>query len=777
MSLKYIVEICVGIDVAIFGIAYPIIITEINKIGDKYDSNYLSELFRLEWISKEIRFWSIRVSFFQLILLSTITSFLFLILNRKPLFGWDNIIINNSAELIILALTLILIFCFIFWMQTVSLYNGKSVRLLKHLISRYEKIDHPEAETKKYFLRGINDFAYYTIKSQDNHLQQLLLDFYWSEFEKCRVNHKEQLDSLIENKKKKKEYKKLLTQGVEYPIELYELIYRINLETKNTTNYLTTSLEFNATSGWWLYGKDYHQLKISELTYRWVWKILILNLDNDRNLKMYWSKANQYYTYAFRVYPEYADGETEPINKEEIEIKQKERLRFLEFHYTLGGLLLQKNKYSVMNYLFNYSSSSPPNYVLLPQSISDIFYWFERFSNSSNLRMEDIEVYFKFPDLDNYGVSHKIKFWICSYICVLYIRQFTLVRFMTFHNHTGMPNLPDEKRELKGILNGIPVFRSYLDKILENDKLLSEVGLDSINKEKKEIIKKHLSEVEEAAIKKLDYTQEVKELSESKISQFNKRSKFIIKKAFNEYKNILLDYDKKLDYEDTLKLVVNGGVDIMPKSSFVDNDIPHLNFDDALAQSIVRNSVKKNIPTSFSVAKTEKYLVSSDNILGALEKTISGKTKKKNIIILGFNVDYQIKEKIKNAEIDILLRHSTNNHFRNIFFILNRDDLPRLQKRDISKKEKTKLALKPISKSLKLYSSIIELNKNEELKSEWLNAGYSKEELDKEPLVQTTISFNWLLLWKKNRRIIQLGISNPSKEQGMESDINDIKPL
>ena len=104
MSLKYIVEICVGIDVAIFGIAYPIIITEINKIGDKYNSNYLSELFRLEWISKEIRFWSIQVSFFQLILLSTITSFLFLILNRKPLFGWDNIIINNSAELIILAL-------------------------------------------------------------------------------------------------------------------------------------------------------------------------------------------------------------------------------------------------------------------------------------------------------------------------------------------------------------------------------------------------------------------------------------------------------------------------------------------------------------------------------------------------------------------------------------------------------------------------------------------------------------------------------------------------
>lgn len=648
---------------------------------------------------------------------------------------------------------------------------------MKHLIIKYEKINNPEAEIKKYFLRGINDFAYYTIKSQDNHLQQILLDFYWNEFEESRIKHKHQLDSLIGTKKKEKEYKTLFNRGVEYPVELYELIYRINLETKHTTNYLTKSLEFNATSGWWLYGNDHHQLKISELTYRWVWKILILNLDNDKNLKTYWSKANQYYSFAFNIYPEYSEGQIEPINKNEIEIKQEERIRFLEFHYTLGGLLLQHDKYGVMHYIFNYSSSSPPNYVLLPQSISDIFYWFERFSNSSNLRMEDIEVYFKFPDLDNYGVSHKIKFWICSYICVLYIRQFTLVRFMTFHNHTGLPNLPDEKRELKSIINGIPVFRSYLDKILENDELLNEVGLDNIDEEKKEIIKKHLSEVEEDVIKKFDYTQEVKELSASKIAQFNKRSKIIIKKTLNEYDDILLNYDDKLDYENTLKLVVNGMVDLMPKSAFVENDIPHLNFDNFLAQRIVRNSVKKYIPTSFAVAKTERYLVSSDNIVNAIQKIIGGKSKNKDVIILGFNIDYRIKETIQNANIEILLKHCTHNHFRNIFFILNKQDLPRLQKKDISKEEIAKFKLQPISKSLKLYTSIIEINKNKVFKSEWLNAGYSEEELSKEPQVQTTISFTWLLLWKKDRRIVQLGISNPSKEQGMESDLIDIKPL
>ncbi len=41
MSLENIAEICIAIDTAILGIAYPIIIDEISDIGDKYSSDYL----------------------------------------------------------------------------------------------------------------------------------------------------------------------------------------------------------------------------------------------------------------------------------------------------------------------------------------------------------------------------------------------------------------------------------------------------------------------------------------------------------------------------------------------------------------------------------------------------------------------------------------------------------------------------------------------------------------------------------------------------------------
>ncbi len=122
---------------------------------------------------------------------------------------------------------------------------------------------------------------------------------------------------------------------------------------------------------------------------------------------------------------------------------------------------------------------------MLPKSIDDIFYWFHRFVDRSNLRIEEIEVYFRFPDLDNYGISHKVKYWICAYICLLYIRQFSLHEYYTYQNHTGMPNLKDDKQELNAMLQSIPFFTICLKDVMSNKKFLKTVGLNTIVKERR----------------------------------------------------------------------------------------------------------------------------------------------------------------------------------------------------------------------------------------------------------------------------------------------------
>ncbi len=314
--LKYIVEICVKIDIAILGISYPIIISQISKIGDKFNSNYLPNIFHLEWISKEINFKYFKLSFFELVLISTIISFIFQIIDAEPWFGWNNIFLNNSADLLTLLLTIVLVISFLIWTKKIVLYNGKPVKLLKYLINKYNNYQGNNSETKKYLIRTINDFAYHTIKTQDTHLQEILVNFYWDEFDKQRTNYVESLNSLND---KEDEYNELATKGVEYSAELYDLIYRINLESINNNNFLTRNIEYNSVSGWWLLGKGYEQVTTSELTYKLLWSILKLNLSKTNNIKSYWSKAHQYGSSAFTVDPQYDFGEIIPLNQKEID--------------------------------------------------------------------------------------------------------------------------------------------------------------------------------------------------------------------------------------------------------------------------------------------------------------------------------------------------------------------------------------------------------------------------------------------------------------------------
>ena len=43
--MEYVIEICVAIDIAILSIAYPILIDKISNIGQKYNSEYLPNVF------------------------------------------------------------------------------------------------------------------------------------------------------------------------------------------------------------------------------------------------------------------------------------------------------------------------------------------------------------------------------------------------------------------------------------------------------------------------------------------------------------------------------------------------------------------------------------------------------------------------------------------------------------------------------------------------------------------------------------------------------------
>jgi hypothetical protein len=55
---------------------------------------------------------------------------------------------------------------------------------------------------------------------------------------------------------------------------------------------------------------------------------------------------------------EYKPGAREIINTLEIEKRNQERNKFLEFHYALCGLLLYEKRYHCINRIFNHTTST-----------------------------------------------------------------------------------------------------------------------------------------------------------------------------------------------------------------------------------------------------------------------------------------------------------------------------------------------------------------------------------------------------------------------------------
>ncbi len=757
MTINYIVEICVGIDIAILGIAYPIIVDKISNIGNRYKSNYLSVLFNKEVPQRPVVLKlgkkRIELSIFQLALYITIISFLFLIFPIEPLFGWDNIFINNSAKFLVLGLTIILTILFFQWLNMVVLYNGKPTSLLSYIIKEYHSI-RKESTEKPYYLKTINEFTFYAIDKQDEHLQETLLEFYYSEFSSIRKNH-DKSKSLI------------------YPSDLYALVHKLNVQLANSNNLKLPAIEHRAVSGWWLLGEDFEEIKISPETYNWLWRNLYVICDNEKFVKMYWSNAHQYLDFRLSYIQEDYDFESGEVrNQDEVESRLEERKTFIEFHYALGGLLLYRNQYKTLKYIFNYSQSQPPKFVLLPETMTEIFEWFEEFRNEFKNRQTPIDIKFYFPELDNLGNRRQVNYWICSYLTVLFLRQWTLHTYYTFQDFTALPNLPNNVVELNNWLATVSFFENCLKGVLANDKLLDTLGYKDIVTDKLQEINEFPKTLKKEITNKIGQEKLNAPLSDDKIQKFESQSNEIITKAFESYNDIFIKLDDN-EKDDELRLTVTGGQTLMSKSAFTDNDIPHLNYDSIFASQISQNSVKRFIPNSFLISRTRRYLLNKDNILKGLEKLINNNPE---IIIVAVNASYLLKEILKKY--DSITKYIPSTEFRtqDILYVLNKSDLPSIEHKDILEQEKIDSQLKPINTDLKIYASIIDVNspENEKVKEKW----DSKEFKDNsEVQVQVTIAFLTIIYWRKERDIVQVGLASEFKEQGIQNTVDEIEPL
>lgn len=150
------------------------------------------------------------------------------------------------------------------------------------------------------------------------------------------------------------------------------MIYKLNRDLSNKQNPKLLAIEHRAVSGIWLLGDDFEQIKISEATYTQLWLNIYNIYTNPRLVKLFWANSFQYFTYKLEKIDPIYNTDWQITNTKEREEREKERDRFLEFHYALGGLLLYGKQYNTLKYILTYSQSMPASYPLLPQTMTEV---------------------------------------------------------------------------------------------------------------------------------------------------------------------------------------------------------------------------------------------------------------------------------------------------------------------------------------------------------------------------------------------------------------------
>ena len=741
LSINNIVEICVPLIIILLGTAYPIILNNISNIGEKYHSKYIIALFKQERFYNQSSFqWILYLSLFLLIPL---------IFKFEPLFGWDNCFINNSANILVSLVTALLLFIFFKWIKKISIYNSNIDSLLDYIIKRYENSN---GKTKEYAFMSINDIAIYAVNTKDIDLQSKLLKFYFNYVIKYR-----------------KEYNNT-DKELNYDKEFYGLIRRIIDECVENNYKDLLPLRYSAINGELLIPYDTQSIKISEDTYNNLWYNITLVRNNTDYISKFWAHSNQYFWTGLKEIVLNFDKS----NEKEFKEREQERKRFLEFHYAIGGLLLYSKNYEALKYIFSYSQQSPPDYKLLPYKMRDIFDWIEFFRNENKQIPKFIIGFsrYQFPNLDSVGTNKQVVFWICRYLCVLFIRQYKLSKSLYYSNITNQPYLNDlSLMELYNWKESITYFKFCLNKVLEDKEALEQLELWNTYELKYSEIDKFIIELEQSIDKYISDKKERAELSQEKIKQFYASSKKILENCLEEY----LPINNPEDFDTDFKVTFLGQRTLSNKSFFVDDDIPCMGFDSSLADFISSYSIPRDISNSFLIAKTNRYLLNNNNLLEGMDRIIQDK---EDIVIIVFSRRYETTQKIENSKYKENIICLPAIDFRNTIFILEKSNLPKIEKLDISEEVKQELQVKKISDKWNIYGTIIDINlpENEAIKEKWIDdINYYQKENKLQILLG--LLFVGHIKFKSDRKIIQININNEFEELGTENKLSDLEPL
>lgn len=210
---------------------------------------------------------------------------------------------------------------------------------------------------------------------------------------------------------------------------------------------------------------------------------MILDYDRSEFISYHWENASRYFGRSLNhISPNLSQSTPKATNQKEMAEREAERKIFLNFHHALGGLLLYRRKYELISIMFKFTQSDPPEYLLLPKSMDEVFDIYFDFEDPFNGKYPFINSAFGFLDSGGFEMDSEVRHWICSFIALLFLRQFTLTSRLykqkdSLAPPSGRPKHIQKEQWSEGLTN----FRSLVVELIDNNKeLLKITGLDFI---------------------------------------------------------------------------------------------------------------------------------------------------------------------------------------------------------------------------------------------------------------------------------------------------------
>lgn len=742
--------------IAIFALAFPLLFQTASRIDDKYDSTLLIKVFRKDWICK----------WFIYTLLGALICCGLWILQLPRLIDCGeiiNILIDNSALILLLVSTIVLIVMTILSMRLMYIYYMPD-KLLERLIEQYHSA---LGKDKKIYFEAISKILFYSIKKEGEHLARQLQDFYCEEFISCRKDKENKI--------------------IEYPDYFYDVMFDANeclcqRERKSISWYNSSFYDF--------FIDEFQHTIISEKTFSFVWKCLRQSIfyQKDEFIFSYWCSAHQYMIFWLEPIKNQFDESFKVTNQTDIDRRNDERERFLEFHYALGGLLMMKEKYALINQIMSWSNSTPPKYVLVPETMEEVIKRFMEVEQKGGYKNPFYyEQKYPFPDVSGVNANNIIKLWIKRYIAILFLRQYTLNEFYVYSRTLEMPNPPQTLSEKRSWLEELDTLKRFVMEYLSDTSCLKSLNLEELsspkwfadnNKPKPEVLIENLKN-------KVEYSAEQKKanqkLDPQKIEQLNDATKKILTRCFDYYEQLFRNHIA--DSEPHKSLFYGGRYEISDKMAFAeDQDMGYANFDSIYAE-IIATEFRHNMPSVFRVYyKTTYYILAEKDIFLAIDN-LQLDCQKFTIVSVGVNL-YSYKSNGVTTEgnglwkyngIPIVeLGNTQIDAVNNSLFVMQNEDLPCIQHNEINEGIKNKYGLNLIDDKYHIYTNVIDLHENSDIQNE-VREKTNIQDLDKSVLV--CVDVNTEVKCKMNAKCVQLKVFSQFDNIGNPNVPEDIKNI